>query len=110
MRRSLVWRAARSAWREISRQASRCHKYPQASSEWARLRCFGLREHERLEGVLEHILDSACEVERHFVAHALGDVIDVLLVALGEDDLLQPHPVSGQHLLLDATHRKHQTL
>ena len=49
-------------------------------------------------------------MKRHLVAHALGDVVDVLLVALREDDLLEAHPVCGEHLLLDATDRQDQTL
>src|SRR2546425_598214 len=62
------------------------------------------------ERELQHFLDAAGQVERHLFAHALGDVVDVLLVALREDDLLQAHPVSGQHLLLDAADRQHQAL
>src|SRR6266446_1615157 len=57
----------------------------------------GLVRGRGLEGMPEHVLDAAREVERHRFAHALRDVIDVLLVALRQDDLSQAHPVRGQH-------------
>src|SRR6266571_6247878 len=68
----------------------------------SRLGRFGLGPLRGLERDLEHVVDLARQVERHRVSHALGHVVQVLLVALREDDLLQAHPVSGQHLLLDA--------
>src|SRR5437899_647391 len=58
----------------------------------------------------QHFLDPPGKVECHLLADALGDVVQVLLVALREDDLLQSHPVGGQHLLLDTTDRQHQAL
>src|SRR6266566_4029534 len=64
----------------------------------------------RLEREPQHFLDSPGKVERHLLADALGDVVEVLLVALREDDLLQAHPVGGQHLLLDAADRQPQAL
>src|SRR5947208_721918 len=63
-----------------------------------------------LERDLEHVLDLARQVERHRVAHAFGHVVQVLLVALREDDLLQAHAVGGQHLLLDAADGQDQAL
>src|SRR5216683_2596910 len=64
----------------------------------------------RLEREPQHFLDSPGKVERHLLADALGDVVEVLLVALREDDLFQAHPVGGQHLLLDASDWQHQPL
>src|SRR5258706_2353860 len=64
----------------------------------------------RLERESQHFLDSPGKVERHLLADALGDVVEVLLVALREDDLLQAHPVGGQHLLLDASDWQHEAL
>src|SRR6266699_3569207 len=69
-----------------------------------------VRDGGLFERELQHFLDPARQVECHLVAHALGDIVDVLLVALREDDLLQAHSVSGQHLLLDAADRQHQAL
>src|SRR5439155_3533309 len=65
---------------------------------------FGLRLVRRcgFERVLKHVFHPAGEVERHRFAHALRHVVDVLLVALGEDDLGQAHAVCGEDLLLDA--------
>src|SRR6266571_5165731 len=71
---------------------------------------FGLGPLRGLERDLEHVVDLARQVERHRVAHALGHVVQVLLVALREDDLLQAHTVSGQHLLLDAADGQDQAL
>src|SRR5712692_9419578 len=44
-----------------------------------------------LERVLEHLFHPAGQVEGHRLAHALGHVVEVLLVAAGKDDLCQPH-------------------
>src|SRR5207302_5629767 len=63
--------------------------------------CFDFCDGQWLEGVLEHVLDATCQVERHLLAHRLRNIVDVLLVAPREDDLLQPHPMCGKHLLLD---------
>src|SRR5205085_10458627 len=71
---------------------------------------FGLALLRGLERDLEHVVDPARQVERHRIAHALGHVVQVLLVALRENDLLQAHAVSGQHLLLDAPDGKDETL
>src|SRR2546423_15641463 len=71
---------------------------------------FGLALLRRLERDLEHVIDPARQVERHGLAHAFGHVVQVLLVALRENDLLQAHAVSGQHLLLDSSDGKDQAL
>src|ERR1700730_1977919 len=61
-----------------------------------------------LERELEDLLHPARQVERHGFAHALGHIVEVLLVAARKDNLLEAHPVSCQHLLLDAADRQHQ--
>src|SRR5438067_4977173 len=71
---------------------------------------FRLRRRRGLQRVLQNVLDSRGQVEGHRLAHALGDVVDVLLVALREDDFLETHAVSREHLLLDAADRQHQSL
>src|SRR6266436_3469309 len=74
------------------------------------LLCGSLGGGALLERELQNFFDSPGEVERHLLADALGDVVQVLLIALRENDLLQAHSVSGQHLLLDAADGQHQTL
>ena len=44
------------------------------------------------------------------VAHRLGHVVEVGAVAGREDDLGEPGPVGGQHLLLHAADRQHPAL
>jgi hypothetical protein len=60
------------------------------------------------KGQLQHLLDGGDEVEPHVGLDVRRDVLlDGLLVAPGEDDLLDPHPMGRQHLLLDPAHREH---
>src|SRR5229473_1030234 len=58
------------------------------------------------ERELEDFLDPAGQMKGHIISHALGYVIEVLLVPPREDDLLEPHPVRSEHLLLDAADRQ----
>src|ERR1700680_4106916 len=62
------------------------------------------------ERELQDFLHAAGQVEGHRVAHALGDIVDVLFVAARKDDFREAHPVCSQHLLLDAADRQHQPL
>src|SRR5512142_1728721 len=57
----------------------------------------------RLERGFEHLLDRRDEVDLEVAAHVVRDVLlDRLLVALGEDQLLDAEAVRGEYLLLDA--------
>src|SRR5579859_8226785 len=67
------------------------------------LRDLDVRLSRRGQRDFEHVLDPARQVERHLLTHALGHVVEIFLVALGEDDLLEAHAVRRQHLLLDAS-------
>src|SRR5579864_2758220 len=70
----------------------------------------GLGHRDGLESKPKHLFHATREVERHRLAHALRHVVEVLFVALREDDLFQAHAVSRQHLLLDPADRQDQTL
>src|SRR5881398_1230951 len=50
----------------------------------------------RFEGEFKHLVDLVDEMEGHVLAHLLGHVVEVSLVAGGKDDLLQARPVGGQ--------------
>src|SRR5207245_9673369 len=58
----------------------------------------------------QHFLDSPGKVERHLLADALGDVVQVLLVALGLDGRLTANPVGVKYLLLDTRRRADKDL
>src|SRR5437899_4050488 len=98
-----------TSWTPSGSGSSSCLIGPSGTSTFSSGGLY-LRDARLFERELQHFLDPAGQVECHLVAHALGDVVEVLLVALREDDLLQAHPVGGQHLLLDAADRQHQAL
>ena len=64
----------------------------------------------RFECDVEHLVDRHDGVERHRVAHILGNVIQVGAVALGEDHVGQTRGVRGKHLLLQAADRQDPAL
>src|SRR4051795_3563005 len=57
----------------------------------------------RLKGHLEHIADVVGVDEVQSLALLLGDLLDVALVAIRHDHLLDPRPLSGERLLLQAS-------
>ena len=57
-------------------------------------------------GVEVKLVDLADEVEAERVAHVLRDVLEVLLVLLGQDHPLDPGRLGRDHLLLDAADRQ----
>ncbi len=63
-------------------------------------------DHVRAQGDLQHVADVVGDVEGHLLANLLGDVLQVALVPLRNDDLLQAGPVSREDLLLDPTDRQ----
>src|SRR5579884_3053073 len=69
------------------------------------------REHGQAQPLpqrlLEHLVHVLDEDEPELLADVGRDLVQVLLVVLGEDDRLDPRPVPGDHLLLDPADRQH---
>ena len=58
--------------------------------------------------MLQYLLHARDEDDLQVIADLLGDVHQVLAVALRQEDLLEPRPVGRQDLLLDPAHGHHQ--
>src|SRR5882757_10972926 len=60
----------------------------------------------RLECNFEHVADLLGVDELELAELLLGDLLDVALVALGDDHALDPGPLGGERLLLQAPDRQ----
>src|SRR5439155_3993783 len=65
---------------------------------------------EGLQSDGQHLVYGLGQVKVHLVPDLFGYVLQVALVAFGEDDLLQPGTVGGQDFLLDSADREHPAL
>lgn len=55
-----------------------------------------------VEGGVEHLLQARGQHEGQLLPHVRRDLLQVLLVPLGNDDSLQPSPVCCQHFVFNA--------
>ena len=73
------------------------------------LRSLGRPGEAAVEGGVQHFAQVPGRHQLQLGAHVGGDVLQVLLVASGEDDALHPGPVGRQDLVFDAAHLGFQT-
>ena len=78
---------------------------------WTRLHGLAVGRESRADrfgqGDLEHLVHRVHHVQLERIEDGLGNVRQILLIVLRQDDRLQTRAVRRQHLLLDAADREH---